>query len=278
MKTGIQKVSIYDPATGTVVQCNNVSTDAEFNKSGFETENSKGQMLYSGDESSFEFTSFDENIFTQLEAWMKAETDLNMVVLGVDENILWYEPSKITVNKIYLPAVGNRNGYRIKISKKGGLHNIYTGANMLYLLNGWADADINGIADNYTKAGVSTTTFVAPYQQITASAGATGLLFTAPDFIFPIAGAKLQLSTNIILFSGESSGLNITAVLKSFAGATLQSESIIITTGLIEFVTPANFYKATINLLNGIAVDPLTYRFQYPYLGIPRGAHIDLLY
>jgi hypothetical protein len=279
MKTGIQKVSIYDPATGTVVQFNNISTEAEFNKAGLETENSKGQMLYSGDESSFEFTSFDENIFTQLEAWMESETDLNMAVLGVDDNILWYEPSKITVNKSYLSAVASRNGYRVKISKKGGQHNIYSGVNMLNLLNGWADSNLNGLADGYTKTGVYTPTFVAnSYQQISALAAASGLLFTAPDFIFPIVGAKLQLSTNIILVT-NGTGLNVTAALKNFAGATLQTDTVAIATGLIEFTTPANFYKATINLLNGtVGASALTYRFQYPYIGVPRGAHIDLPY
>ena len=54
MFTGIQKISVYDPATGTTVQFNNIAPEGEFQDGKFGDEDSQGRMLYAGDDAAFE--------------------------------------------------------------------------------------------------------------------------------------------------------------------------------------------------------------------------------
>ena len=282
MFTGIQKISIYDPATGTVVQMNNIAPDSVLTSDKAEAENTKGQMLYAGDDFTFEFNSFDlvgSSGFTQLEAWMKADTDVRMVAAGVDDNILWYADSKLEVSKPYSPQVGGRNFCKVKITSKGGSKNVYVGKNIPFLLSGWQDiGGTAGLVDDYTNTGGSTPTWADPVQRMVKATGAALSFYLQSSIIFPIAGLKMQGSFNKVALTGGS-GLSFKVDQLNFAGSSLQVSSSTMAVALTQFTTPPNIYKINFKIFDGTLTGALDMQCQYPYLGIDNlgGVHQDIL-
>jgi len=101
MISGIQKLSIYDPATGTTVQLNHISTGSTFKiKDVLTEEDGKGGTVYAGDDSEAKIVSFDTAGFSQLETWMNNGTPINFVAYGLEDNILWYENTTMDVNEL----------------------------------------------------------------------------------------------------------------------------------------------------------------------------------
>lgn len=167
--SGIKKASFYDPATGTVVQCNNLAAEGEFKKDGLGTKNAKGAEVFSGNDSLLELTSYDIAGSSQLETWMKNKTPIRAAVYGVQDNIVWNESVPIQVKSNYNIATGSRNSIVITMSRKGGEHNIYHGKNLLFLLKGWEDADSDTIVDNYVFQGSGDTNHSFSSQQQSVS-------------------------------------------------------------------------------------------------------------
>lgn len=280
MKTGMRKAAIYDPATGTVVQINNLSPDGEFQKGSFEAENSAGGKLYGGPDSNIEIMSFEMGGFAQLQTWMNDETLLNLVVFGIEEHILWYEPTPIVVKKNYGMAVGSRNGFTITMESAAGENNILQGSNLLQTFFDWKDAVApTNQADNYDIVGSMTASLFSSFVQTLITSGAqTNIRFlTNASLIFPIANAKMQLSVRVdTLVNGAS--LVILVDPLNYASATLGTQSALLSVGFIEFTTPANTYKLECNILRGDSDGSLDCDLAYPYLGVQLGAHKVILY
>lgn len=275
MFTGIQKISVYDPATGTVVQFNHISPEGEFQDGKFADESSSGQMLYAGDDAAFEFmTMGEETGLSQIKSWMENETPVRLVALGLEQHVLWYEDSFVHLKKGFDPAVGKRNRHTIRIVKKGISNNIKIGTNLMAMAYGWADANTNNLADNYSIVGsLNATSFTAGVQRLQTIGVETGLVFgPTADLIFPIVGAKLQFSVRVDTLT-NGAALTILARLLNFASGTLASESALLSVGLKNFTTPANFYKATLQVLSGSSGGALNALLAYPFLGIQFGTH-----
>lgn len=280
MFTGIQKISVYDPATGTTVQLNNVAPEGEFSDGKFADESSSGQMLYAGDDASFEFMTLgEESGLSQIETWMENETEVRLVALGLDQHILWYENSFVHLAKGFDAAVGKRNRHTIRISKKGISNNIFVGNNLLAMYYDWLDSQPDNIADGYEVVGSMTaSTFSSFVQRLTTTGAQTGLKFRpTADLIFPIVGANLQLSVRVDTLT-NGAALEILAELKNFAGGSLADESDLLSTGFVEFTTPASMYGVRVNPLDGDSSDSLLADIAYPFLGVQYGEHKDFSY
>lgn len=278
-KTGIKKVAIYDPATGTVVQINNLAPEGEIAMPTFNSENSAGNMLYAGNEFNFEFVSYELGAFTQLETWMKNETQVRLVVLGIEENILWYESSEIYVKKQYGAAVGGRNGYLVGIRFAGYTTNIITGMNLLHMLNGWIDANTDEVADGYTAQGVALDTKdfndATLVQNLGSSTGGV-MSFYAPDIIFPIAGADLQLSYDKVSLTTPGA-LTLEIDQHIYSGFDSMN-NVALTNAILTFTTVANFWKMIAKIIDGTASAGFDIEMKHPYLGVPLGEHQNILY
>jgi len=278
-KTGIKKVSIFDPVTGTVVQINNLAPEGEIAMPAFNHENAAGQMLYAGNEFNFEFVSYELGAFAQLETWMKNETQVELVALGIEENILWYEPAEIKVKKQYGAAVGGRNGYVVSIRFAGTTDLIKTGMNLLHILNGWVDVDVNEVADNYTAQGAALDTKdfddATGVQNLGSTAGGV-VSFYAPMLIFPIAGADLQLSFDKI--SLTTPGALTLEIDQYLFGGFDSVDNTPLTNAILEFTTVTDFYKMLAKVFDGTASAGFDIECKYPYLGVPLGEHKNILY
>lgn len=279
MFTGIQKIAVYDPATGTVVQFNQISPEGEFSDGKFSDETSIGQMLYAGDDASFEFMVMEETGLSQIKTWMEDETPVRLVSLGLEQHVLWREDSFVILKKGFDPAVGKRNRHTIRIVKKGVSNNIVVGTNLLQMAYGWVDANTNNIADNYEIVGSMTaTSFTAGVQRLQTVGAQTGLKFRQTStLIFPIVGANLQFSARVDTLTNGST-LRILAELQNFASGSLANESALLSVGLKNFTTPASMYKMRLNVLEGDSSGSLNALLAYPYLGVQFGAHRDLTY
>jgi len=279
-KSGIKKVAIYDPATGTVVQINNLSPDGSIEMPSYNSENAAGNLLYAGNEWNFEFVSNELAGFSQLETWMKNETPVRLVVLGIEEHILWYESSEIYVKKQYGSVVGNRNSYLVGIRFAGYTDNIKTGMNLLHIINGWVDANTDEVADNYTLIGgnfdtkdFDPVTFV---QNLGTSSAQIGAEFKSGEIIFPIAGAELQLSFNKVSLANEGSVK--LAVDQYLYGGFDSTNNVGISTALLNFTTIDSFYKLVALLIDGSTSNGFDVEMKYPYLGVRLGEHKDITY
>lgn len=282
MKTGVKKISIYDPATGTVVQLNQILAEGNIQLSRLENELGSGNMAYAGDESVYEFTAIGDGIdaaFTQLETWMKADTAVRMATYGVEACILWYEDSKVSVTKTVFHQVGQRNGIKVKISAKGGEHSIFTGKNILYAYLKWIDDNEDEIADGYAESQTDVTSFDNSVQTIVALGSSSPVFKAASDLIYPIAGAKLELGVNLVGSEGLTAGIDISAVCRNFAGNALQTSADDLVDGFVQFTTPSATYKISLNIITGtVGDDPLTVDLKYPYLGVQLGGYQQVLF
>lgn len=275
MISGVQKISIYDPATGIVVQLNNVVPDGEaLITSPLYYKDIDGKLKYDGDKSYLSFGAYDDGGFAQLASWMKAKTPVRVVTAGFEENLLWYESAPILVKKDYSYAVGNRNYFSVEIAKEGGTHNIKSVANLILGPGLWYDADTNGIADSLTKTGTYTTSFdnSSFIQTLTFAAGQTGIIFCQIEF--PITGinvhhkfvakgeSSLALYVPNVRFINYASGL-----ISSFDGAEADAVSPNLTYYYRQQIDITVAPSSTESLLYGI-----------PYLGQKRNSYTDIKY
>src|SRR5699024_2119946 len=95
--SGIQKAAVFcddvgSPSFGTVVQLNHVNTEGDFHVNGLGTETAAGIQIYAGAEALAQIGFADVTALTQLEVWQEDQTPLKLVLAGLQESGLWYEP------------------------------------------------------------------------------------------------------------------------------------------------------------------------------------------
>jgi hypothetical protein len=198
--SGIQAISLFHRSSGVVVQKNRIVANQgeAMLQNMIAEEDALGRELFAGDESVFEFACYDTAGNDQLEAWAEADTEVELVTAGLQENVLWYEPATIKVIKPFSFATKNRNYTRIRISKSGGAHKIWRGVNLLDgavkvqgFESGWQDADEDGLADGWSQGDVQLVDFESGKQRLlwTSVGGSTTRMFIR--FVFPVSGIKM---------------------------------------------------------------------------------------
>lgn len=125
MFTGLNKVSIFDPSTGTVVQCNDCSTDGEFSIDAIYQENIRMVNIYTDTTYKFSFTCYNMELYNTLYDYMIARTPMQLVTAGNNNIILWYESVPIIVTSKESFKVGNRKSFTVSVSIKGNNLSIY---------------------------------------------------------------------------------------------------------------------------------------------------------
>ncbi|KKP28293.1 MAG: hypothetical protein UR18_C0006G0005 [Candidatus Nomurabacteria bacterium GW2011_GWE2_31_40] len=275
--TGQKKISIYDPATGTVVQLNNISEEGEFEKKGAFIKTSAGSRMYSGDESKAEFLSLDWTGYDQLVTWMKERTPVRFVTYGLDEHILWYEDTLITVDLKTVFSPYKRSGFKIYFEKAGGVHEIYKGANLLYKAKGWKDVDTSNKADNYiinTSGGSFTFLFQNGMQKI--SCVTDGNLTFAATLVYPISGITLNLFQR---FGVDNNIIQDQyTYIKDFGGSPLTNVHGP-RSNVLSATSPANVYTFELYLINAnySMVSGNIIQIYSPYLGLA-STILEILY
>ncbi len=268
--TGVKKISVYDPATGTTVQLNNIVPGADAKiKRPIEILDVDNELYYDGDESFLEFSSFTLEGYDQLETWMIANTPVQLVVAGIDYHILWYESAKITVYKNYGFAIGNRNTFNVRISKKRGTHSIYAYTNMLRTNGKWEDDDVDEKADCLTFSGGAGVTydFNNDIQTITTGASTNA----TADIIFPFSGINIVSALNRQSGNGWTIKVRALNYASSIIGT---SESTVFDN--VTLLLPANTYKIRWEVAIGISSGSVL--FKLPFIGSQRGNYLDINY
>lgn len=268
--SGQKKISIYDPLTGTVVQLNNISEEGEFVDNPSFIRDSNGGRMFAGDDHKAEFMSLDDVGYDQLETWMRNRTLVQFVTYGLDEHILWYEDTSITVKRNSHFSPYKRNGFKVSFERAGGIHSIYKGSNILYAIFGFKDGNGNSKADNYNmNPSTGWNPVFSNGQQQINSTTATSMDVSAPVFKYPIAGASLihALAPDYNNTGAQLYGLSR---IYNFAGSGLLTLNSSIEAGH-SFTTPANIYTIELNhvyLTSGFTGKSI--HFKVPYFGAPR--------
>jgi hypothetical protein len=275
MISGVQKISIYNPATGTVVQLNNVVPEGDaLIAAPLSYKDIDGKLKYDGDKSYLSFGAYDDGGFAQLETWMKAKTPVRIVTAGFEENILWYESAPLLVKKKYGYSIGNKNYFSIEIAKEGGTHNIKSVANLMLAFALWYDGNSDGIADSLTKSGTYTTEFDngALEQTMTFAAGQLGSLYCKIEY--PISGINVH---HKFIAGSESDLLSYSPSLKfinfnNFVLNTLYGSEIDGTP-----IGSTYYYMHHINITSAPATTQ-SLIYLIPYVGQKRNSYIAIKY
>lgn len=278
MITGVKAISVFDPATGTTVQLNNIVPEADVKiKRPIEILDVDNEIYYDGDDSFLKFASFSLDGYDQLETWMKNNTQVQLVVVGVDYNLLWYESAKISVYKKYGFKTGNRNIFIVRISKSRGTHNIYALTNLLRSNGKWEDANLDEQADMLSFDNRIGTIFEfsetsSPvYQQV--NAGLFGEAITS-SIIFPFSDITIYGKCNAFSFGGGGGyEFNFKIQAIDYAGIFLGESSIINSNSVLNLLLPANTYR--IKWIFEIDISG-NERFYLPYLGMQRGNYSNI--
>lgn len=275
--SGTKKVSVYNPADGTVVQLNKLDSQGTFEKNPVTSPAADGSGFYAGYEAKFECMALDNEGFDQLEVWMQAETPVRLVTYGLDDHILWYEDTTIKVTKKHNFAVGNRNGFILTLEKKGGNINIQSAKNLLWITAGWADTDANNKADNYqfiTSAGAFTNLFTGGLQKVTCTGD--GNLVVETSFVYPIVGVPLSLFAN--LGANNNKICNISLQQYSYAAAYIDGV-VALSSGILSVSTKASVYRLYADIItDSAALNGDIYEQDVPYLGTPQSAKSIIKY
>lgn len=267
--TGQKILSVYDPATGTVVQINHIAEDGEFEKKAQYIKNSQGNRMFSGHESRAEFLCYDLSGLAQLKTWMQNRTPVRFVTYGLDEHILWYEDTYITVDEKIGYQPYKRSGFRIYFEKSGGVHSIYKGKNILYVAGGWSDADNNEKVDNYTQTivGAVTEAFTASNTMKFTASGPGEIDRFYYVLTYPISGAKLKF--NVPTVNTNNKVFNIALQPRDYSLNTLAINQNTVING-VTIITPNLSYTHICQIAsndtsmnNGDIVE-----VKVPYLGV----------
>ena len=235
--SGINKISVYDPVTKTVVQLNKIASDGNFDAPVQTVEDSAGAGRYAGIDASFDCNVYDSSGYDQLKSWMQLQTPLRLVASGMDENVLWYQDSVIVVKKIYFPQVGKLNGFNIKIAYKGGTNNIKAVSNLILGNSLWVDSNLDGKVDSLTfPAGSYVPTFSNNEQILTSGGGENKIIYALVEF--PIVGATVESSFDSVMSQNEINAVNLQALDKDLNVLTQAS----LVGGAASIITPATTY------------------------------------
>lgn len=263
--TGLKIVSVYDPTTGIVVQCNNVSTEGEFSKTSIAQDNSRGSQLYCADDAKFECYMYDDACYAQLYAWMVARTPVCFVTYGIDTHILWYEPTPITVEKDLKFKTGSRNAFKFSIARKGPNLNIKSGVNLLHLANGFGNST-NGLPANYTKTGTANLSFDGSNSLFTINSS-TSLVVYFAKFIYPVANINLSAVFYDVEYDGANKPIQ---KIVNYNFANVEINPVFTTADKVDFITPANTYYIHGTLVDTYTLNAGRIDVCLPYIGVDR--------
>lgn len=251
--------SLYDPATGTVVQLNSIHQDSEFSISGADEEDAVGNGVYLGDEATLDLYFYDKEPakITQLRTWQENETPLRLAAVGTRSNILWNESVAITFQEPRSFTPQSRSVSMIHMSAKGVKLPIWQGKNLLHgaillkgFSSGWADADSDGVADGYDVNNAANYSFTNGQQVFDGSSSAE--LFET-SMILPVSNQKLTLSFRVVNPGAQQNSQNRVFV-NDFSGSQLLFEQLFTTVeaGIrsLTFKTPADAYEFDLELLS----------------------------
>lgn len=259
---GFKKISLY-ASNGTVIQFNNIGSDGEFKNEPFAVEKANGSKRFAGDNYAFKFVSYDLEGYSQLMTWLRSNTELNMVVFGIDSHILWRENTLITVERVIKFKIGDLEGIQVTLEKKGGELKVYSGVNILKAEFGWQDVDSNGRVDNYDLQPTNLPfTFVNGVQSLTASAPCIARL--SKWFIFPVSGAKLRFRMPV---NTNSADVSVSIKCYNYNLNVLQTINGAINSN-VDFITPSGIWRIEVIFdfeLNTIGESA---SFTQPYLGV----------
>lgn len=260
---GIQKISIFSPSDGTVVQFNKIANDGDFKNEPYSVEKANGSKSFSGDNYLFKFSTYDLDGYEQLQTWMKSHAELNLVAYGIDTHIMWRANTLLTVETVTKFKVGDLEALSITFKKEGGILPIYSGVNILKEELGWADSNSNGKVDNYDlQPSNLSTTFLNGVQTCT---GAVGAMFgeLSKMVVFPIAGAKLRVrvpATTSLQTNVEVKCYGFTNNQLSVAYGTHNSN--------VDFTTPAGTYRIGFSFDFEFMSAGQSLTITQPYLGV----------
>jgi len=266
MFSGLRKISVYDPATGTVIQMNNISSEGSFSNQVLTKENGAGELLYCGNDVKFDFICLDDDtdIYDQLKAWTLAGTKINFVTYGVNEHLLWHELSNITVALDVKFKVGDRNGYKVTITHKGLVNNINIGRNLVFITKGVVTTD-KWTADSYTISKIEG----ANRWELASDINPATIVAT--ELIYPISGVPLVFAPGhdgaiADPLDPPTGTIKSKIAIKNFADAELSNT----TTDYGEdtvLTTPANIYSIHLTPVYTESAASSLALIQ-PYLGI----------
>lgn len=276
MFTGVQKIAVYDPATGLTVQLNKIAPDADIKiKSPIEIKDVSSNLYYDGDESFIEFASFDIEYFYQLESWMTAHTPIRLIAWGVDYNLFWEESVNLTVRKTYGSQPGNRNMMIVRLSKERGTHSIYAVSNILRKLGRFVDGNADEKADNLVFSATGTYNFVdaSLYQEITGVA--PGSYATTNRMVFPFPGVTLFAKMNKVSIGGPAQSWTFTLSAWDSANNFLSSSTVTDSDDVLSLALPALTYSVRLQI--DVATGAIV-KFYLPYLGRQRSSYLNIIY
>jgi hypothetical protein len=266
--TGQKILSVYDPATGTVVQINTIAEDGEFEKKAQYIKNSQGNRLFSGHESRAEFLCFDLTGLAQLKTWMQNRTPVRFVTYGLDEHILWYEDTYITVDEKVGYSPYKRSGFRLYFEKSGGVHSIEKGNNIVFA-SGYKDNDNDEKIDGmvFAESGTFTYDSHSSYYIQKCTCTGSGTLSATYNIIYPISGANLKFG--VIKSTSEDIVALSTLITMDFSDSQVSASDNIQRNTIQNLITLANTYKIRIKpLRTGSAFnDGQIAQWFMPYLG-----------
>jgi hypothetical protein len=189
--SGWQVAAIFDPATGTTVQINNIANDSTVWEDSNITVDSTDSQVYGGRSVRMVLAFFDDSGYNQLLAWQNAYTPVQAVVLG-PHNVQWYESETIKLTKSVNPDKRNGlNMFMVEMEHHSADPAIYAGKNLVAYA-GWSAS--GNLAINYTLSNAVGSNFSSSVQTISAT-GADGGIYT--DVVLPISGVSLTSSINV---------------------------------------------------------------------------------
>jgi len=267
---GIHTLSFYNPLNGTTVQVNNIK-----NNQGelvvarpYEDElNPRGEVQYAGDENIIEVAIYSQTAIDQLIAWAKAGVGVRVVGAGDGPNLQWYETTKLVVRQVNSFVAGTKKFAIVRMVKSGAGLQIFNNVNLLGYL-GWADVDLNGLADGYSSrlegGAAASTAFATNIQDFNVTtAGSNTAIRRVLNF--PIAGIPFTMSYNRVNTASALERIDAS----NFAGTSLlaQSEIASTTTGIktSTLVSPASSYSLTLDFLRSFSTAGLR-QMSFPAL------------
>lgn len=225
--------SLYDPATGTVVQINRIHQDSEFSFGGSDEEDAAGNGVFNGEEATVDLHFYDNDAakITQLRTWQEAETPVRLMAVGSKSSIIWDHAVSITLQEPKSFSPLTRSTFMIHMVARGVNLPIWKGENLAYgfvvvqgFETGWQDANNDDLPDGYSVAGTfGTYSFINEiFDTGNVSSGSPGLEINRP---FPVSGVTLTSSGNVQKQHNDAISVSLIQQL-NYASSILDTENI----------------------------------------------------
>lgn len=250
---GFRRGSFFDPTTADVVQTNHLQAGGcSFVQEALDTGEADptGGAYFGGDRSVLEWTFFDPDgtLYEQLRQWYEDETRISFVAEGLSRNVQWYERDRIDqCRRVDIQgsiSEGRADGVYVRIVRTGhGSHDIHSNVNIVSHI-GWADEDGDGVADGYSSDGDSLN-FTNGVQALTESgSGLTVDGAISRRIPFPIAGATLLGSAEMIQLHGDGDNFIFLQVRDFSINSLLDASRLYNESGRrsVEAMTPPNTF------------------------------------